>query len=149
MRFRVDNTAIADLYLDSTNKRLAVLDPIASGTAGPAYFYVDGTQLTELRGNVKLDAHIAAVSSAPTLTSCGTGSPSLDATASDVAGTVTQGTTATGCTITFHVAYATAPHCVVSSPNGAVLTSYSPSTTALTLVNASATGDVFTYVCIQ
>ena len=82
------------------------------------------------------------------LSSCGT-SPSINATATDTKGTITEGTTATGCTLTFQTAYNTAPDCVVSSPSGVTPTSYTTSTTALTIVNASATGDKFTYLCIQ
>lgn len=93
--------------------------------------------------------HEIALGTAPALTSCGSGSPTTNTQANDHKGTITEGTTATGCIATFHTAYATAPDCVVTSPSGAVLTSYSTSTTALTLVNASATGDTFTYVCIQ
>jgi len=93
--------------------------------------------------------HLAFTGAAPTLSSCGSGSPALDATASDNAGTITEGTTATGCTATFAVAFATPPHCIVSSPSGSAFASYSTSTTALTIVNASATGDRFTYHCTQ
>lgn len=99
-------------------------------------------------GTVNFNSHLSAAGTAPALTACGT-SPTIDATASDTAGTITEGATATGCTATFHATYATAPHCVVGSPSGSALTSYSTSTTALTLVNASATGDKFTYVCMQ
>lgn len=94
-------------------------------------------------------AHIGALGTAPALTSCGSGSPALDATATDMAGTITEGTSATGCIATFHVAYATAPHCVVSSPGGFAFTSYSTSTAALTLVNGSASGNTYSYVCVQ
>lgn len=96
------------------------------------------------------DGHIGVLkNTAPALSSCGGGSPAVDSTASDVAGTVTEGTTATGCTVTFFKSYQTAPHCIVTSPGGFALTSYSTSTTALTLVNASASGNTYTYMCMQ
>ncbi len=82
------------------------------------------------------------------LSGCGT-SPAINASATDTKGTITEGTTATGCVLTFLVAYTVAPDCVISSPTGNTPTSYSTSTTALTIVNISATGDKFTYHCIQ
>jgi hypothetical protein len=98
------------------------------------------------------DGHIGFLPStfltASALSGCGT-SPSISATAGDAHGTITEGTTATGCVMTFATAYATAPDCVLSSPSGNAFTSYSASTTALTIVNASASGDKFTYVCEQ
>lgn len=140
----------------SFNAEVEVLG--AAGTTGPT-IGVRGTGVTPATnaplnlsalgtGIIALKAHLGAVGTAPALTACGT-SPTIDATASDTAGTITEGTTATGCVATFHAAYATAPHCVVSSPTGNALTSYSTSTTALTIVNASASNDKFTYLCMQ
>ena len=43
----------------------------------------------------------------------------------------------------------TAPDCTVTSPTGSTLTSYTVTTTTLTLVNVSATGNKYTYHCIQ
>jgi hypothetical protein len=48
---------------------------------------------------------------APALTSCGGASPAIVGT--DIAGTVTMGSSATGCVITFNVPYVAAPHCIV------------------------------------
>lgn len=95
-------------------------------------------------------AHIGILGTAPTISSCGT-SPSASATASDTAGTVTQGTTATGCTLTFATAFATTPHCVVSSwsANTSVVAISAVSTTALTVANTSADNNKFTYHCLQ
>lgn len=98
--------------------------------------------------NATFQAHIGVSAAAPTLSACGTG-PTLNSNASDDHATVTEGTTATGCTITFAAAYGAAPDCIVTSPTGSALTSYSTSTTALTLVNASASGDKFSYICMQ
>lgn len=82
---------------------------------------------------------------APTIASGGT----LDAQSSDMAGTATTGTASTGFTITFGTAYATAPHVVISSPSGNAFTSYTVSTTAITLVCAALTGATFTYQVVQ
>lgn len=94
------------------------------------------------------DGHIGVLGQAPTLSGCGT-SPSISATASDVHGTITEGATATGCTITFAAAFQTAPDCVLSSPSGSAITGYSATTTALTITNASASGNKYSYVCLQ
>ena len=99
-------------------------------------------------GAIQMQNHIASSGALPTLSACGT-SPSITTGSTDTRGAITEGTTATGCTIAFATAYATAPVCVVSSPNGILPTSYSASTTALTIANASATGDQFTYACMQ
>ena len=54
---------------------------------------------------------------APALTSCGGGSPT-NTGGTDLAGTVTLGTTATGCVITFNQAYTSAPHCLPTPMRG-------------------------------
>lgn len=91
-------------------------------------------------------AHIAGGGTAPTITA---GTATLDAQASDLSGTVTEGTAQTGFTLTFAATYTTVPHCVVSSPSGVALTSYAVTATTLAVVNASASADVFTYVCVK
>ena len=95
-----------------------------------------------------LAGHIASTGTAPVGSACGT-TPTVASGSTDTRGSVTEGTTATGCVITFAAAYASAPFCVVSSPNGAPLTGYTTSTAALTITNASATGDDFTWECMQ
>lgn len=82
---------------------------------------------------------------APALTSCGT-TPAIVGT--DMAGTVTMGTTATGCVITFNVPYATAPVCVVTwIATPLASQSYTTSTTAITLTQTSASNNVAKYIC--
>lgn len=83
---------------------------------------------------------------APALTSCGT-TPAIVGT--DMAGTVTMGTTATGCVITFNVPYVAAPVCVVTwIATPLASQSYTTSTTAITLTQTSASNNVAKYVCI-
>lgn len=81
----------------------------------------------------------------PTITA---GTATLDASANDLGGLVTEAAAQTGFTLTWTggVTKNTTPHCVLSSPSGLVLTSYTVSTTALTVVNAS-TGGTMAYVC--
>jgi hypothetical protein len=102
-------------------------------------------------GNVQISGHqISVQGTAPTVAqSGGTGSTTLNAQATDAKGTATEGTAATGFVVTFQSAYATAPDCVVTSPTGSALTSYTPATGTLTVVNAALTGAKFTYHCIQ
>lgn len=88
-----------------------------------------------------------AINFPPALSACGGGSPALNATANDNAGTITEGTTATGCVLTFAATKPVAPVCQVTSPNGTAYTSVATSTTALTIVNGSASGNVYTYRC--
>lgn len=85
------------------------------------------------------------IATVPVITACGT-SPST-ARGTDVGGEVTEGTTATGCTITFANAYAAAPFCVVSLQTQQVAFGYTISTAAITVTNTSATGDKINWVC--
>ena len=83
---------------------------------------------------------------APALGSCGT-TPSIVGT--DLAGTVTMGTTATGCVITFNTAKSAAPHCIVqwiATPLASQ--SYTTSTTAITTTQTSTSSNVLKYICI-
>lgn len=83
---------------------------------------------------------------APALTSCGT-TPAIVGT--DLAGTVTMGTTATGCVITFNSAKSAAPHCVVTwIATPLASQSYTTSTTAVTLTQTSTSNNVVKYICV-
>lgn len=83
---------------------------------------------------------------APALTSCGT-TPAIVGT--DLAGTVTMGTTATGCVITFAAAKSAAPHCVVTwIATPLASQSYTTSTTAITLTQTSTSNNVAKYICV-
>lgn len=64
-------------------------------------------------------------------------------------GTVTMGTTATGCVITFNVAYVAAPHCTVTwQATPLVSQSYTVSNTAITLTQTATSGDLVNYICV-
>lgn len=90
----------------------------------------------------------SAHSGVPVLTSCGSGSPAV--TGTDYAFTVTQGTTATGCVATFAQAFTTAPVCVAVNQTapGTSTPAYTVSTTAVTLVTASTSGEVWNVICV-
>jgi hypothetical protein len=93
-----------------------------------------------------VDRIIASSTSVPVVSGCGTGT--LAAGSSDTAGTFTA-TGATGCTLTFGQAYASAPSCVVTelTINTAARTT-AVSTTAL-VVAAGGSGSTYTYVCMS
>lgn len=92
-----------------------------------------------------VDRIIAANQSFPVLSSCGTGT--LTAGSSDMAGTFST-TGATGCTVTFGTAWASAPSCVVTelTVNTAARTT-AVSTTAI-VVASGGSGSSYTYVCV-
>lgn len=125
-----------------------------SGAGGKLIFQTTGsvaaatTQNSEqtvltLDGNWHAQYSSAAI---PTAT-CGT-SPTVTAASTDVAGAITTGTTTTSCTITFKLAYAVAPFCVVQDLTATVrLLSYTVATTAITATMTSNSGDVLDYVC--
>lgn len=90
--------------------------------------------------------HMASSGSAPSLSSCGTGSPSI--VGDDKDGTVTMGTSATGCTITFAAAYTGTPNCtVIWQANPLAAQSYTVSNSAITTVQTSTSGNKLNYHC--
>lgn len=92
-----------------------------------------------------VDRLAGSATSIPVISACGSGT--LATGSSDMAGTFTA-TGATGCTLTFGTAYASAPSCTVTelTINTAARTT-AVSTTAL-VVAAGGSGSTYTYVCI-
>lgn len=123
-----------------TSDRVQII-PNGQPAAGSVY-----ATLTQMRAWLLGGA--SGHSGTPALTSCGTGSPAISG--SDSAGTVTAGTNATGCVITFSTAYAAAPYCVVTSQVAPATSTpaYSVSATAITLVQASQSGNKWDYICV-
>lgn len=123
---------------------------VSTKTAGTARTLTLGDNAATLSSGVDLatGGHIYGATGAPAISACGGGSPSLSPASTDTHGTVTEGTTATGCTLTFVKAFAFAPSCVISSPAGNAFTSYTTTTTTLTIVNASASGNKYSYICM-
>ena len=122
---------------------------VSPGTLGLGTTVPNAALTVGSAGGTADDGHLGFLGTAPALTSCGGGSPAMDATANDASGVITEGSSATGCVATFAIAYQTAPHCIVSSPSGNAFTSYTTSTTALTLVNASLSSAKYAYICTQ
>ena len=83
---------------------------------------------------------------APTVT--GTGTPTISGT--DVAGTVTMGTSATTATMVFGAAYVSVPACVLSwqSVSGNISPiAYTPVTTSIAITQGTASGNKINYWC--
>ncbi len=115
---------------------------IGSGITTPA----SGTASMLDIGNL-IYGHLAGTA-APTISSCGTGSPAADANANDASGTVTAGGGVLGsCLVTFASAYTTWNHCRVTSQASVAAFAYSYTTAAITITGTSITGDKFDYVC--
>jgi hypothetical protein len=94
----------------------------------------------------KLPPHLLSIGAVPAVTSCGT-SPSITSASTDAAGTLTEGASATGCTVTFAATFAATPSCVVTAASGLAF-SYSKSTTAVVITNIGAlSGTQLDYRC--
>lgn len=93
-------------------------------------------------------AHLeSGQTTAPALTSCGTGSPTIVGT--DTVGIVTMGTSATGCVITFNRAYTGTPYCLVTwIATPLASQSYVTSNLAITTTQTSTSGNILQYLCI-
>lgn len=96
--------------------------------------------------NQVVDLLFTSAPTPPVLSACGT-TPGI--VGNNMAGTVTMGTTATGCVITFAPAWAVAPICIVqwiATPLASQ--SYVTTTTAITTTQTSTSNNVLKYVCI-
>lgn len=118
------------------------------GTNESIFISAKGAGFTQFGTAAGVPQHVAtAQTTAPALTSCGGGSPAI--TGTDTAGKVTMGTTATGCVITFNVAYTGTPYCVVSwIATPLASQSYTTSNTAITLTQTSTSSNIVQYVCM-
>lgn len=116
---------------------------IPNGAVGPGNVYAT---LTQFRAWVLGGS--SAHSGTPVLTSCGTGSPAIVGT--DLAMKITQGTTTTGCVATFSTAFSVAPTCVAVNQTapGTSTPAYTVTTTAITLVTASTSGEIWQIICV-
>lgn len=95
--------------------------------------------------NTSFDRLIANNSSAPAISACGTGT--LATGSSDSAGEFTA-TGATGCTLTFGTAYATAPSCVVTEETVNTATRTTTVTTTTLVVASGTSGSKYSYACM-
>lgn len=90
--------------------------------------------------------HINSAGTTPALSSCGT-SPVLTAGSTDISGEFTEGTIATGCTISFANSYGSTPFCLVTEQSG-LAASYTNSATGITVTNIGAlSSTTLNYFC--
>ena len=102
------------------------------------------TGSTRVSGDLNFSGKIGSTAGVPTLSE-GTLSPGSN----DVRGSLTEGATQTGDVVTFSNPYSTIPFCVVSSPLGSPIASYTPTVSSLTINNPSGSGYAYTYMCMQ
>ena len=96
--------------------------------------------------NVYFPGHILNTGAAgPAPTVVGTGSPTISGT--DVAGTITMGSSATTALATFGRAYVTAPKCVVTWTSTVANMAYGTSVSTLNLTQTSTSGNTVNYFC--
>jgi hypothetical protein len=133
-----------------TDSGTLILIGSRSFTVGSGNIVTIGSATSFTNGNtVKISGHVVAngtAQSSGNLSSCGT-SPAILSTSTDDAGTITEGSTATGCVMAFALTFGVAPTCTCAAST-AISVGCSATATALTIVNASATGDVIHYTCI-
>lgn len=129
-----------------------VASPLQNGTpVGPSVTGADtlhglyfGTNRTGVSGH--LEAGLGN-GSLPVLSACGT-TPTLATGSTDLSGTVTMGSTATGCVITFGTAYTTAPSCVVTwRATPLASQSYVVAAGTITTTQTSTTNNILDYTC--
>lgn len=100
---------------------------------------------------IYLPQHLLAVTQftgSPTLTGCGSGSPAV--LGSDVAGTITEGTSSTSCGLTFAQPYLATPYCLVVPASIVAVTpfQFQVSAVQMTITSGSSSSQTFNYICI-
>lgn len=111
----------------------------ASGTGNLMRFGSAGTHVLNNYANVRTSGNIS---------SCGT-SPAITAASSDMAGTITTGSGATACILTFGTATGTAPTCLVTARSGTapVYATSDNGTTATLALSTAAASSTYDYWC--
>lgn len=96
-------------------------------------------------GTVTSTGHLLSSGTTPTISSCGTGTPSISG--SDNFGSVVAGTVATSCVINFGATWGAIPSCSVSSSTAISSLTVTSSTTQLTIAGTALGGDTIKWVC--
>lgn len=142
------NTAAANTTFNGSlsNGSGAGGDFIFNTTNNVASSGVQNTELATLtiKGGTQ---HIAYGGVKPAVSACGTGSPAIDANATDSSGNVTTGTVATSCTVTFAKPYTSYNHCLVTSQTTVSGLAYSYTLSAITIAASVLGGDLLDYRC--
>lgn len=123
------------------------------GTTNQAIFAVasssfSGTWATTTVFSVLNDGHLAASSTAPLVSGCGSKPVIIG---NDTKGTVTSGSGSTGCTVTFIHPYRTDPSCVVTIQTGSTINtfSYTHSVSSIIITDSGLGSSKFDYHCIE
>ncbi|TXH42756.1 MAG: hypothetical protein E6Q97_35225 [Desulfurellales bacterium] len=129
---------------DGMNVRVSNTDRVRFRTSLALFGIPVGDPILSAGATVHIGTGAAA---APVVTACGT-LPSIVGT--DTAGEVTMGTgSPTGCTITFNLAYTSAPFCTVTWQGNPLATqNYTVSTSAITLTQTATSSNKVNYTCI-
>ena len=140
----VNNLAISDAATGNSPSITAT----GTDTNVGLNFYLRGEGVYRFRGGQTAASNSAhfefLTSTAPTLSSCGTGSITVGS--GDMVGDVTA-TGATSCTITFNQAWTSAPFCMITEVTTAGSGRVSASSTTAFTVASLTSGDRFLYHC--
>lgn len=145
---QVIGSSSANLLTVSSNSTGALLLAVSSTPAvnqNDFLLSISSTNGTLALG-VQNNSHVVSSGTAPSLSSCGTGSPTVVGT--DMAGTITLGTgSPTACTLNFSAPYANTPVCLCGV-NG--VTSCNPTTSSSTSIifTLGVTETTINYICI-
>lgn len=135
----------------TTNQAIKITSPTAIAftnytTAGIIVNDTSGNLTSSTSLKPGTNNHFSYGGSAPAVSACGT-SPAIDANATDSSGTVTVGSVATSCTVTFANAYTSFNHCRITSQSAISGLAYTYTKTAITVTASVLGGDAFDYSC--
>lgn len=123
------------------------------GIAGftiPSMLHVDPTSIGTIRYNPgDFIGHLGLGSSAaPVVSACGTSPTGLTTGSTDTAGEVIEGSSSTGCTVTFATPWPGRPFCIASTSNNtSIPIAFDESASVLSITHASANGLRWSYRC--
>ena len=139
----------ANILNISSSSNSSVLKVLAGGKATDLYLSMASSTNSSFYWGITWNGTVDSSSTAPTLSSCGTGSPTV--TGSNVAGYFTAGATATSCTGTWSVPYLSNPECSFTDETGTVeaLMNYTHSATGFTLSATGLGGTIIDYSCTE
>lgn len=168
------NTAVSGWLLSTViGSNVIMVDNFGTGPGGTSFGinidYLDnvsitGNSLEAIQGSgtcISLGTHLARLNLSPTnafrncstkisgltptISACGT-TPGA-ATGTAFAGQVTEGTSATGCTLTFPIPFGDTPICTATLSSGTAVGISSLSTTAMTVTHSSVSSNILRWHC--
>ena len=142
------NSSVSTLLSISTNSTGVALVSVSSVPAvNPGDYQLNIASVTGVTTfGVQYSGHVISSGTAPSVSSCGTGTPSVVGT--DMAGVITTGTgSPTACTLNFVTPYVNSPVCVCS-PNAGVSCGVSSSSASSVTFTLSITETAINFICI-